>query len=172
MKNYERLYQEARMVALLAHKNHIYDIFPYEKHLQDVVNVGKRFGFHGDTEIANWLHDSVEDGNLTYNKIKKVFGLNVAEIVLAVTDPSDARSRKEKKERVYIKINAYPDALIVKLCDRIANVEHGIRMGNDEKFQMYAKEHREFRNSLYKPNFAEEMWKHLDSLFIKELKPV
>ena len=165
MKDFEKLYKEAEMVAFLAHKNHTYDIFPYEKHLLDVVDVLKRFGFAGDFILAGYLHDTIEDGNLTYNKLKKAFGLNVAEMVLAVTDPSDVRSRKEKKSRVYEKINAYPNALIIKLADRIANVEHGIRMGNDEKFEMYLEGQEEFKAALKKPGHVDNMWEYLDGLF-------
>lgn len=167
MKDYDKLYEEAKMVAFLAHKGHIYDIFPYEKHLQDVVDVLKRFGYAGDYIIAGYLHDSIEDSNLTYNKINKAFGKHVAEMVLAVTDPIDVRSRKEKKAIVYKKLITYPDAIIVKLADRIANVEHGLRMGNDEKFEMYAEEQDDFRKNIQRENHATEMWEYLETLFVK-----
>jgi len=164
-KNYDKLYKEAEMVSFLAHKGQTYDIFPYEKHLLDVVEVLRRFGFGGDYILAGYLHDVIEDCNLSYNKIRKVFGENVAEMVLAVTDPSDVRSRKEKKERVYKKIKACPDSLIVKLADRIANVEHGIRMDNKDKFGMYVKEHAAFKEALLIEGHAVDMWEHLDKTF-------
>ena len=40
----DKLVNESRLVAIKIHGNQDYDgIFPYEKHLQDVVNVLKRF---------------------------------------------------------------------------------------------------------------------------------
>lgn len=48
MRYTEKTYKEARMVAVIAHSNQRYDeIFPYEKHLDDVVDTLKRFGFSG-----------------------------------------------------------------------------------------------------------------------------
>lgn len=170
MNNYDKLYKEAEMVAILAHKGQIYDIFPYEKHLVDVVDVLKRFGYSGDYILAGWLHNTIEDGNLTYNKIKKAFGTHVAEMVLAVTDPSDVRSRKEKKTRVYQKLNNCQDAIVVKLADRIANIENSIRMGNQDKYEMYYLEYKDFKKALKKGNNPdiEKMWAQLDNLFEME----
>lgn len=162
------LIKEAEDVAALVHQYQSYDIFPYTKHLRDVVNVLIRFGFTNEFIVAGWLHDSIEDGNLTYNKIKGAFGLHVAEMVYAVTDPK-GRNRKEKKKIVYDDIRAYPDSIIIKLADRIANVENGIRMHNSEKTKMYAAERNDFKIQLYestpKNRNAEAMWQYLDQVF-------
>ncbi len=162
--NYEKLVREAEMVALLAHKNQPYDIFPYEKHLRDVVEISRSFGYINEYECASWLHDVIEDANLTYSKIKKVFGEEIAEMVLAVTDPIDVRNRKEKKAVVYEKLKKFPKAIIIKLADRIANTKHGIRMGNEDKSQMYKKEYADFRSNLYIPGQADKMWECLDKI--------
>lgn len=163
MEYSEKVYNEAKMVAFLAHKGHTYDIFPYEKHLEDVVDIVKKFGYSGKYIVGAYLHDTIEDANLSYNKIKKAFGLDVAEIVFAVTDEL-GRNRKEKKEKTYPKIKANPDALVVKLADRIANVEHGIRMGNEKKTKMYKEEFAEFRNELFVEGQCEKMWEYLAKL--------
>ncbi len=163
MEYSEKIYNEARMVAFLAHKGHTYDIYPYEKHLEDVVDIVKKFGFSGKYIVGAYLHDGIEDANLSYNKIKKAFGLEVAEIVYAVTDEI-GRNRKEKKEKTYPKIKANPDSLIVKLADRIANVEHGIRFDNEEKTKMYKKEFAEFKNELYQEGICDKMWEYLEKI--------
>jgi (p)ppGpp synthase/HD superfamily hydrolase len=163
--DYERLIHEAEQVATLAHKGQTYDIFPYVHHVRDVVNILIRFGYVGKYLCGAWLHDTIEDTTITYNKVKRVFGEEFAELVLAVTDPCDVRSRKEKKAIVYPRIKANPDALIVKLADRIANVEHGIRMGNKDKTKMYRDEYPEFRSTLKVEGHADTMWDHLDALF-------
>lgn len=167
MKNYEKLIVEARLVALAAHSTQMYDIFPYIKHIDDVVDTLKNFGFSGDDIIGGYLHDTVEDGALTYNKILKAFGLNVAEIVLACTDPSDARSRKEKKERVIVKLNAYPKAKPTKLADRFANVEHGIRMNNWDKLRMYVGEYHNFKERVQVIGEYDNLWAAVDEIHEK-----
>jgi len=143
------LLAEAQMVAEAVHKNQMYDIFPYTKHLIDVVNILKNAGYPIIVLIGAWLHDSIEDGSLTYNKIKRAFGEVVAELVLAVSDPSDVRNRKEKKRIVYEKLDRYPEAKPIKIADRLANVRHSCRMGNKDKYDMYKKEHEEFRLKVY-----------------------
>lgn len=160
----EKLIAEARMVAIRAHGNQAYDeIFPYEKHLDDVDSVFTRFGIGGKYRVAGYLHDSIEDGALSYNKIKVYFGEDVAEMVFAVTDEL-GRNRKERKRKTYPKIAANPDATVIKLADRIANIEHG------GKIDMYRKEYEEFKSALYQPDrVAKPLWDHLESLLgIKE----
>ena len=167
MKSYtEKTYKEARMVAVKAHSNQSYDeIFPYEKHLDDVVDVLKRFGFSGKFIVAGFLHDSIEDDGISYNDIRKHFGIEVAEMVYCVTDEL-GRNRREKKEKTLPKTASNPNAIILKLADRIANIEHG------GKIDMYNKEYDEFRGALYlnTPEDGKKMWEHLDSLLGVEKK--
>jgi (p)ppGpp synthase/HD superfamily hydrolase len=163
MKNYtytEKTYKEARMVAVKAHSNQSYDeIFPYEKHLDDVVDILKSFGFSGKYIVAGYLHDTMEDNGLSFNKIRKHFGAEVAEMVFCLTDEF-GRDRKEKKTKTLPKTAANPDAIIVKLADRIANIEHG------GKVDMYLKEYDEFKGALYlnTPADGKKMWDYLDVL--------
>lgn len=161
----EKMYREARMVGVKAHSNQSYDeIFPYEKHLDDVVDILKRFGFSGLYIIAGYLHDAIEDDGISWNDIKKHFGIEIAEIVYCVTDEL-GRNREEKKLKTLPKTASNPDAIILKLADRIANVEHAGKIG------MYAKEYKEFKDALYptSPDKAKPMWEHLDKLLIKDL---
>jgi (p)ppGpp synthase/HD superfamily hydrolase len=156
----EKHYREARMVAVKLHAPQSYDeIYPYEKHLDDVVEVLKRFGFSGVYIIAAYLHDSMEDGAISYNKIKRHFGLEVAEMVYCVTDEL-GRDRKEKKEKTLPKTASNPKAIVLKLGDRIANIEHG------GKVDMYAKEYNQFKGVLYlnTPSDGKPMWDHLEVL--------
>jgi GTP pyrophosphokinase len=147
-RDYPRLIQEAWGVAELAHQYQAYDIFPYTKHLRDVVRILEENGFVNDYILSGILHDIIEDCNISYNKIKTVFGLNVAEMVFAVTDPK-ARNRREKKEKVYDDIRAYPKSIIIKLADRIANIENSIQQRNWDKLKMYLKESDDFRMQLF-----------------------
>lgn len=156
----EKTYKEARMVAVKAHSNQSYDeIFPYEKHIDDVVDVLKRFGFSGKYIVGGYLHDAIEDDGISFNDIKKHFGVEVAEMVYCVTDEL-GRNRKEKKAKTLPKTASNSDAIILKLGDRIANIEHG------GKIDMYAEEYGEFKGALFlnTPVDAKPMWFHLDVL--------
>jgi (p)ppGpp synthase/HD superfamily hydrolase len=160
MEYNDKLVREARLVAIKAHGNQTYDgIFPYEKHLDDVIDVLKRFNIvHPKYLCAGFLHDTIEDGSVSYNKINKHFGEEVAEMVYCVTDEM-GRNRAEKKLKTLPKTGSNADAVIIKLADRIANIEMG------GKCDMYAKEHSEFKRALYQPDkLAEPMWEYLESL--------
>jgi (p)ppGpp synthase/HD superfamily hydrolase len=164
MKFTEKTYREARMVSIQAHGNQTYDdIFPYKKHLDDVVDVLKRYGFSGKYIIAGYLHDIIEDTSLSYKKVKKHFGLEVAEMVYCVTDEL-GRDREEKKRKTLPKTASNPDAIIVKLADRIANIEHG------GKIDMYTEEYDTFKGALYlnTPDSGQEMWNYLESILKQE----
>lgn len=160
MEYTDKLVKEARMVAVRAHGNQDYDgIFPYEKHLDDVVDVLKRFSFGNKYLIAGFLHDSIEDGDISYNKITEYFGDSVAGMVFAVSDEL-GRNRTERKSKTYPKIKANPDAVIIKLADRIANIQHG------GKVAMYKKEYDGFKNALRDKHdrISEPMWDYLSEL--------
>ena len=153
-----KLCNEAKLVALKVHGNQSYDgIFPYEKHLDDVVTILNYFNYTGKFTIAGWLHDSIEDGAISYNKINNYFGEEIAEIVFAVSDEL-GRNRKEKKAKTYPKIKANPDAIIIKLADRIANIEHG------GKIDMYRTEYQDFRDGIYVSGVGEDLWTLLENL--------
>ena len=53
-----------------------------------------------------------------------------------------------------------PDAIILKLGDRIANIEHG------GKIDMYRDEYEEFHQFLFArtPEDGRDMWRHLEEL--------
>lgn len=139
--------ERAKLVAQKVHANQSYDIYPYMYHIQEVVDIAKELQFNDDIICACYLHDAIEDGDLSYKDIKKAFGVIVAEIVYAVTDEL-GRNRKERKEKTYPKIQAMWMAVAVKLCDRIANVRQS-KEYNKELFKMYQKEHAEFKKKLY-----------------------
>ena len=157
----DKLLTEALLIAEHAHKNQTYGgIFPYMKHIYDVIDVLKRFDFKGNKYlIGAALHDVMEDDSISYNDIKKHFGVEVAEMVYCVTDEL-GRNRKEKKEKTLPKTASNPDAIILKLGDRIANLEMG------GKLSMYGEEYTEFKGALYlnTPANGKPMWVEIDTL--------
>jgi len=168
MTNWKGLYEEAEEVARNLHNGQSYDIFPYTKHLRDVVTILEEHGFVNEYIIAGWLHDSLEDCNISYSKILKAFGKDVAEMVYAVTDPK-GRTRQEKKVKVYEDLKNYPKAIAIKLADRIANIRNCIRMGNTEKLERYRKEDQDFREALrlHSQVNCNLMWSTYDDLILE-----
>lgn len=155
-----KLYREAEEVASLAHQGQKYGkIFPYTKHLRDVVEILKQHGFSGKYIVAGWLHDAIEDGNVSYNDILKYFGEEVAEMVYCVTDEL-GRNRKERKEKTLRKTASNPDAIVLKLADRLANIQSG------GKVDMYVKEYADFRGLLFpcSNTQSKSLWMALDNI--------
>lgn len=134
--------ERALLVAEKAHSTQTYDIYPYIYHIKQVVKIATELGYDEDIIVASTLHDVLEDSDLSYNDIKDSFGVNVAEIVYCVTDEL-GRNRKERKEKTYPKIKGNWKATVVKICDRIANMEHSKKY-NPKMFKMYQKEYGDF----------------------------
>jgi (p)ppGpp synthase/HD superfamily hydrolase len=133
---------------------------PYEVHLNAVADVLRRFG-HGDDPVlmsAAYLHDAVEDQGVDPQQIAERFGGGVAAIVDAVSDPPGA-SRGAQKAAAYPRIRALDEAVIVKLADRIANVEAG-----GPKVAMYAREQAAFRGIVRSDGVGDELWAYLERL--------
>lgn len=155
----------AQRYATVVHGGQIYnDEVPYVDHLTEVFAVVKRFCLSDDPVIAcaAWLHDAIEDTRTSYNDIKKRFGVDVAELVYAVTDER-GRDRTERHVKTYPKIKGNIKATQLKLADRIANVEYGSATGG--KQAMYRDEHNEFEESIRvregEPIVTSRMWDHL-----------
>lgn len=160
------LKERAYLVAEKCHSNQHYDIFPYLYHIRKVVQVAEELGYDQSIIVACILHDSMEDGDLSYKDIKTYFGEEVAEIVFAVTDEL-GRNRKERKAKTYPKIRANWKATVVKICDRIANVTHSKEF-NSKMFEMYQKENEVFVSSIQSdehPIDVQKAWNKLDSIF-------
>lgn len=159
----DELEEKAIAYAQQFHQNQRYGNEPYTKHLEDVVAVLKRFEITNTCVLAAaWLHDVVEDTVLTIETVKEEFGNDVANLVYAVTT-EPGKNRKERNANTYPKINAQPEAIFIKLADRIANVEASLR-DNKDKLKMYQQEFSTFKKALKQPGVADEMWIYLEEL--------
>jgi (p)ppGpp synthase/HD superfamily hydrolase len=164
---------KARDFAMAKHGDQKYGIYPYEVHLGNVVTVLMRFGVFPDSEAhyqllaAAWLHDVLEDTPVTYAEMEAEFGSVIAQMVFCVTD-EEGVNRKERKAKTYIKLAKDPDAVIIKLADRIANTEFCLIHDNESLFGMYKKEQPGFQEALspaVRPGVAENMMEYLNGLF-------
>jgi len=142
MTNKER----ALLVADKAHANQMYDMYPYGYHIRQVVKIAEELGYDESIIVASALHDTLEDTELSYSDLKKAFGEEVAEIVYCVTDEL-GRNRKERKAKTYPKIQSNWKATVVKICDRIANMQQS-KEYNKRLYDMYKNEHEDFCRNL------------------------
>ncbi len=83
-------------------------------------------------------------------------------LVYAVTT-EDGQNRAERNKKTYPKIRSTPNAVQLKLADRIANVEASLS-NNPKKLKMYKEEYSEFQLALKTSGVAEPMWNHLELL--------
>lgn len=124
-------------------------------------------------EAVAWLHDVVEDTDVSSYDVFMSFGDPVASCVWIVTDPG-GRNRKEKKLRLHERLKEivandakgyvqYRPALLVKVCDRLANLRAG-KAGNPGLLKMYRKEHTAFKDAAYVPGLCDRLWNEIEEI--------
>lgn len=70
------------------------------------------------------LHDTLEDTDTTYDELKTNYGKDIADCVLELTNPAHLSDTHHKGEFILEKMRTMSDdALIVKLADRLDNIE-------------------------------------------------
>lgn len=161
------LLQAAKQFATLHHvirKAQMYGPLPYTHHLADVEGVLRRLGETREFMlIGAWGHDLIEDTDVKAKNIEEQFGEEVAHVVVAVTaDPT--LPREARMPLSYNKVrNAGPDAIRLKLADRIANMSSGGFLT-----KRYLKEYPDFRHALWVPDDGNHMfWIELDNVVAK-----
>ncbi len=124
-----QLVADARRFATIAHAGQFrkYNGQPYHVHPR---RVGQRLldlGFVPHVAAAGEAHDILEDcPQITYEQLKRVIGLDAAEMVRALTNPSKKfpsmlQAEKKTLDREHIVRQVY-SVRCVKLVDRIDNV--------------------------------------------------
>jgi guanosine-3',5'-bis(diphosphate) 3'-pyrophosphohydrolase len=97
---------------------------PYINHPISVALLLAEMGGIADTDIlaAAILHDTLEDTDTTAEELEAAFGVRIRKLVEEVTDdktlPKDARKRRQIDHAEHLS----PDAVLIKLGDKIANV--------------------------------------------------
>lgn len=162
--------EKAILLAGEKHKNQSwFKDYPYTVHLALVAETASKYSslLPKSTSIeqmiaAAWLHDIIEDCQLSRDFLSNEFGDQLSTLIWRVSD-EPGPSRKERKIATYPKIAMDDSAIFLKVCDRIVNV----RASSEEKgkhYKMYEKERSDFEASLRNGKF-EEMWFDLSKLF-------
>ncbi len=99
-------------------------VTPYSDHLEGVVNRLKNLGIvDKDVLCAAWLHDTIEDTDVTFDQINEMYGREVAVIVLSLTkDQGIPKKDRETQYTNQLKDGSF-QAKIIKLCDISANLK-------------------------------------------------
>ncbi|MDD1792272.1 phosphohydrolase [Enterovibrio makurazakiensis] len=157
----------AKSFARARHEGQRYGEFPYYVHLDDVERLAQPFGI--DAMIVAQLHDVLEDTTTSVDELVHDFGESIALSVSYVTDPLQG-DRKTKKKQLHQRLIQLDEtegsarlALIVKACDRLANVK-ACRLFHRGKYAMYQSEHADFRKATYRYGLCEMIWWELDML--------
>ena len=136
--------QNAISYATKMHQNQYrHDGSAYISHPLRVANYVRKYKNSNNIEdlyIAAILHDVIEDSEATYCDIVKLFGIQVASLVLELTNDEDLLKELGKTKYLKIKMkNMSSWALVIKLCDRLDNTCD--LMSSNEKFRnKYVKE--------------------------------
>jgi (p)ppGpp synthase/HD superfamily hydrolase len=118
---------------------------PYERHLLEAVEVlAEGAGvLDRDLLVAALLHDVVEDTACTLDQVRDRFGPRVAELVdwVTKTDPPDGGDREAARLGYLRRLaSAPPEAVLVKLADRLSNVQRLDRHPRPDKRRSYYRE--------------------------------
>lgn len=149
-----------RRLATKAHAGQTYGGGAYTDHLAAVEAVlmacgpqGLDVGLWECVVIAAWGHDLLEDTAVTSTAIEECASSTVVDIIRAVTNQPGA-NRRERHAATYPRMGATPGAVMLKVADRIANMEaacSGMRSSDSTrrstsrgKATMYLKESADF----------------------------
>lgn len=156
---------KARAFAIAAHGDQRYGSHPYRHHLDAVAEILAPFGTTAQT--IGYLHDTIEDTDVSHADIDTHFGLLVADCVAILSDEAGP-DRKTRKTLTYIKMAKVDGdrtlALVVKAADRLANVRACIDDGNQSMLEKYRDEHPNFRPAAFRPGLCDALWDELDRL--------
>ena len=155
--------EEARAFAVRVHGEQKYGPHAYVYHLDAVAKNAQPYG--EAAQAIAYLHDVVEDTPTTIEAVREAFGDEIADGVELCTDAKDG-NRKERKAKTNAKLAASNCrlGLIVKACDRLANVRESVQTRNHSKLRMYVDEHPPFREAAYRAGWCDAMWAEIDAL--------
>lgn len=101
---------------------------PYFLHVFATGKYLAELGMSPTVIAAGFLHDTIEDGRATRDEIKKEFGEEIVQLIDGVTKLGKVKYKGvernvENLRRFFIAIAADLRVIIIKLCDRLHNVE-------------------------------------------------
>lgn len=98
---------------------------PYINHPIALANLLANYAGVSDVNViaAAILHDTVEDTDTTVEDIEELFGKNIRDIVIEVTDDKSLPSPERKRLQIEHAAIISHEAKLVKLADKISNLQ-------------------------------------------------
>jgi (p)ppGpp synthase/HD superfamily hydrolase len=98
--------------------------FPYVVHPIRVADIVDKFGCPEDVVIAAFLHDTIEDTEVTGTDVEVAFGARVRQLVESVSEPDKTARWRVRKEHTIASLRACGDRDILSLtaADKLDNV--------------------------------------------------
>jgi (p)ppGpp synthase/HD superfamily hydrolase len=133
--------ERAKEFAIKAHSTQKYGKMPYEYHLQQVVSKLTHWRDLGQWEITDecltvaWLHDVIEDTDMTEQDIIDNFGDSIAYQVIRLSKLGGT------DYDFYIEcVKSLRIAKLVKMADTLCNLEASILSGEMKRINKYSKQ--------------------------------
>jgi len=133
--------QQAKEFAIKAHGNQKYGKMPYVYHLQQVVNKLIDWRDLGQLEITDehlavaWLHDVLEDTNVSYQELSSKFDEFISDSVLDLS-----KNYYSDLDNYISDIKENTIARLVKMADTMCNLEASILSGEMKRINKYSKQ--------------------------------
>ncbi len=122
------LIARAKKLANMAHEGQVRPNSGKDLKILHLSEVASLVAFHGgsvDEVVAAWLHDILEDTEVTKQEVITMFGEKIGRIVEGLTDKSlgDITDILERKRKQALQIAEQGNSVkIVKIADQISNV--------------------------------------------------
>jgi len=164
--NSDNIIEKAVRVSVAAHKDQIRkgDDSPYIIHPFMVALKLAKYNFSDIVIAAALTHDVLEDTEFPEDKLKEELGVEVLEIVKAVTN-DDSLEWEEKKKKYVESVRNGPDAAkAVAVADKIHNLESLLIAHSEQGAALWKKFNRGKEKKLWFENevlkMLKETWDH------------
>jgi GTP diphosphokinase / guanosine-3',5'-bis(diphosphate) 3'-diphosphatase len=150
---------------------------PYFSHPVEVAGLLAQMKLDGASIATGLLHDTVEDTLATLDDIERLFGREIARLVDGVTKlsrlelQSDQTKQAENFRKLVLAMSEDIRVLLVKLADRLHNMQTLRFVRSDEKRRRIARETMEIYAPLAERIGMQRMKDQLEDLAFAELYP-
>ena len=150
---------------------------PYFSHPVEVAGILARMKLDSASIVTGLLHDTVEDTVATLDDIERLFGREIARLVDGVTKlsrielQSDQTKQAENFRKLVLAMSEDIRVLLVKLADRLHNMQTLHFIKDDEKRRRIARETMDIYAPLAERLGMQRMKDELEDLAFAELQP-
>ncbi len=154
----------ARCFAVVHHADQRYGGEPYVTHLDGVVETLEQFGYDDpDWAAAGYLHDIMEDCDVSFEELSMRFGPVVARRVKSVS--GFGATRRERNALIHHNLTHDITTAILKAADRLHNLGSSIGERSVKHGAMYLKEEKAFMELMLACDLPSRMYAALEGAY-------